>query len=47
MKIAFIGAGVMAEAIISGTISEDLASPADIIASDISGNRLRIGRKSM
>ncbi len=40
MKIAFIGAGVMAEAIISGIISNGLAKPDDITASDISQIRL-------
>ncbi|MFO8101927.1 MAG: pyrroline-5-carboxylate reductase [Dehalococcoidia bacterium] len=40
MKIAFIGAGVMAEAIISGLISKGSARPEDITASDISEIRL-------
>ncbi len=40
MKIAFIGAGVMAEAIISGIISNGSAKPEDITASDISETRL-------
>ena len=41
MKIAFIGAGVMAEAIISGIITHGSAKPNDITASDISQDRLR------
>lgn len=40
MKIAFIGAGVMAEAIISGIISKGSAKPEDITASDIAESRL-------
>lgn len=40
MKIAFIGAGVMAEAIISGVITKGSAKPEDITASDIVESRL-------
>ena len=40
MKIAFIGAGVMAEAIISGLINKGSAKPEDITASDIVEVRL-------
>ena len=40
MKIAFIGAGVMAEAIISGLIIKGSAKPEDITASDIVQSRL-------
>ena len=40
MKIAFIGAGVMAEAIISGLINKGSAKPEDITASDIVQSRL-------
>lgn len=40
MNIAFIGAGVMAEAIISGVINSGSAKPEQITASDISHIRL-------
>lgn len=40
MSIGFIGGGVMAEAIISGIIRAGILTPTDIIASDISNNRL-------
>lgn len=40
MKIAFIGAGVMAEAMISGLVSKGSAKPEDITASDIAQPRL-------
>ncbi len=40
MKIAFIGAGIMAEAIISGVIDKGSARPEDITASDIAQKRL-------
>jgi len=40
MKIAFIGAGVMAEAIISGLINKGSAKPEDITASDVVQSRL-------
>ena len=41
MKIAFIGAGVMAEAVVSGIINTGICRAEDITASDISENRLR------
>lgn len=40
MKIAFIGGGVMGEAIIKGTLAKGLARPQDIIVSDIDRERL-------
>jgi pyrroline-5-carboxylate reductase len=40
MKIGFIGAGNMAEAIIAGLIKSKEAAPSDIIISDILKNRL-------
>lgn len=40
MKIAFIGGGVMGEAMIRGILGKGLARPQDIIASDISPERL-------
>ena len=40
MKAGFIGAGKMAEAIISGLIEKRFVSPDEVLASDISGERL-------
>ena len=40
MKIAFIGSGVMGEAIIQGILNKNLAEAGDIMASDISTERL-------
>ncbi len=40
MKIAFIGGGVMGEAMIKGLLTKGLSPPSDIIASDISASRL-------
>lgn len=42
MKIAFIGAGVMGEAIIAGLIAKNSATPEMITASDIDLDRLNI-----
>jgi len=42
MKIAFIGGGVMAEAMIKGILGKGLATPRDIVASDISQERLSL-----
>lgn len=42
MKIAFIGGGVMAEAMIKGIMGKGLATPQDIIASDVSQERLSL-----
>jgi len=42
MKIAFIGGGRMAEAMIKGILGKGLARPQDIIASDISQERLAL-----
>ena len=39
MKLAFIGAGVMGEAIIAGVLDRAVVSPADIAACDISAGR--------
>jgi len=39
MKIAFIGGGVMAEAMIKGILGRGLARPQDIVVSDISEKR--------
>ncbi|TET38335.1 MAG: pyrroline-5-carboxylate reductase [Dehalococcoidia bacterium] len=39
MQIAFIGGGVMGEAMIRGILSKGLATPEEIIANDISGPR--------
>ena len=41
-KIAFIGSGRMAEALIKGIISSGLSSSKNISASDISSSRLRL-----
>ena len=41
-KIGFIGAGKMAEAMISGLIANRFANPGEIIVSDISGERLTV-----
>jgi pyrroline-5-carboxylate reductase len=43
MKLAFIGGGVMGEAMIRGILSKGLAAPGDIVADDISAER----RKSL
>jgi len=40
MKIAFIGGGVMGEAIIKGTLAKGLTRPQDIIVSDVDQERL-------
>lgn len=40
MKIAFIGGGVMGEAMIKGILNKRLAMPRDIIVSDVSQERL-------
>ena len=40
MKIAFIGGGVMAEAMIKGILGQGVARPKDITASDINPERL-------
>jgi pyrroline-5-carboxylate reductase len=40
MRIAFIGGGVMGEAMIRGILGQGLAKPQDIIASDIDPERL-------
>ena len=42
MKIAFIGGGVMGEAMMKGILGKGLAKPQDITASDISQKRLSI-----
>ena len=39
MKIAFIGGGVMGEAMIRGVLTKGLSTPQDIIANDISASR--------
>jgi len=39
MKLAFIGAGVMGEAIIAGTLKKGMAAPEDIVACDIAPDR--------
>jgi pyrroline-5-carboxylate reductase len=39
MKLAFIGAGVMGEAIIAGILKKGLAPPEDIVACDIAADR--------
>lgn len=40
MQMAFVGGGVMAEAMIRGILNKDLTSPQSIIASDINVQRL-------
>jgi pyrroline-5-carboxylate reductase len=40
MKIAFIGGGVMGEAMLKGILSKGIATPQDIIVNDISSARL-------
>lgn len=40
MKIAFIGGGVMGEAILKGVLNKNLAAPGDITVSDVSQARL-------
>ena len=40
MKIAFIGAGHMAEAIVAGIIRQDVVVPADVCVTDINEERL-------
>jgi pyrroline-5-carboxylate reductase len=40
MNIGFIGAGKMAEALIAGLIARQFAQPRDILASDVSAERL-------
>jgi pyrroline-5-carboxylate reductase len=40
MKIAFIGGGVMGEAMIGGILTRGLATPGDIIVSDVDPDRL-------
>jgi len=44
MKTGFIGAGKMAEALISGLLRSGFAVPQDVVASDISGERLALLR---
>src|SRR2546425_7401162 len=39
MKLAFIGGGIMGEAIIAGVLDKGIVSPADIAACDISAAR--------
>lgn len=46
MKIAFIGAGVMGEAIIKGVLAKGLCAPADVVACDISATRLKALRST-
>lgn len=46
MKITFIGGGVMAEAIISGILERGLVESVDIVASDISTERLSYLKES-
>jgi pyrroline-5-carboxylate reductase len=45
-KYAFIGAGNMAEALVSGILKSHLATPANISATDISPGRLELFRKT-
>jgi len=40
VRIALIGAGVMAEAIISSLLASTLAEPKDVVASDVAASRL-------
>lgn len=40
MKIAFIGAGVMGEALIKGVLAKGLSKPEELIANDVSVSRL-------
>ncbi|MBI2934154.1 MAG: pyrroline-5-carboxylate reductase [Chloroflexi bacterium] len=40
MRIAFIGSGVMGEAIVKGLLTKGLAKPGDIIVSDVSQERV-------
>lgn len=44
MKIGFLGAGKMAEAILSGILQSELVAPADVIACDKSRERLALMR---
>jgi len=46
-KLGFIGAGAMAEAIISGVNKAGIYTPGDIIASDINENRLNQVKKEL
>ena len=46
VKVAFIGAGRMAEALIKGIITAGLYSPADIIATDVDSDRLAFMSKT-
>lgn len=39
MKIAFIGGGVMGEALVKGVLNKKLAAPGDIVATDVSEPR--------
>lgn len=41
MRIGFIGAGMMAEALIGGVIAAGIAAPESVMASDVSGERRR------
>jgi pyrroline-5-carboxylate reductase len=41
-KIGFLGAGVMAEALISGLLKAGLVSPAGLIACDVNTGRLEL-----
>lgn len=46
MKIVFIGAGVMGEAMIKGILSKNVAGPGDVVASDISEARRSLLKRS-
>ncbi len=46
MKIAFIGAGVMGEAMIKGVLAKGQCAPADIVACDVSTSRLETLRST-